>query len=92
MSDNFTKIHDGCSLLISEANYLDSIADCCYMTGKDKMGKKLNGISTDIRIAELKIKKAVGDETYRQFQLAEQSSVNVVNGVLAGIKMIDKPK
>jgi len=91
--ENFVEtIYENCREISDKAIALESLSEAFRTTGNPEMCKILFTHASDLAIIRDSIRKAVNEDTNRQFAQAEQSSTNVVNSAMAGIELASKDK
>lgn len=78
-------INGHCDNLENHADDLIGYANSFASIGNLEFSKKLRNIAFKIQLAQTEIRKEMYLELNRQFEQANQSSLNVLNAALAGI-------
>lgn len=72
------------------ANRLNTIAQALFESGNHHLASRLTNCSQQIANEIMTLQKAHDADFSRQIQLAEESSRNVLQAALAGIKIVKK--
>ena len=76
------RIHDGLRLLRENKYELCALADALYVAGNDRVSEALFRIVGDIEAAHEEIKSAWGQEIADKVRSSEQSTANMIEGML----------
>ena len=87
MSEYLDEINEADQELFVVTEQLRYLSNAFYQTGNDAIGFKLSRAADKIEEANKKIRGAVAKELNRSIKQAEESSVNVFKGVMAGIEL-----
>ena len=87
MSDFLDKTHTERKKLINMANELYDLSNAFWMTGNKMMGTRLKTFADQIYLSSQAIGEAVSKEIDARLKDAQESSVNLVKGVMAGIEL-----
>jgi hypothetical protein len=85
-------IQTNTAVLSTAAHEMECLADSFLDVGNDMVAKKLERWALNLRDVQEIVKAAHSADLYGQVQQAQESSVNVLNGVLAGIEVGIKAK
>jgi hypothetical protein len=62
---------------------LNFLGRAFYATGNEKVGENLCSLSTTLNICIENIQKHTNEQTYQRYKASEESSINMINAVLA---------
>jgi hypothetical protein len=74
------------------ANSLASQSDTFWWLGQDRTAARMESMSKTLNAAAERLRKVVSEKTTQDFRDAEQSALNTLNGVMAGLKIGTGPK
>lgn len=70
--------------------HIEFLANAFSITGNKEVSKELCEIANGLRKNIEEMRKLFDEELRRSVEVAEQNSANVLNGVLAGIRLKEK--
>jgi hypothetical protein len=92
MQEFMDVIHNQCANVRGMVCRLQKYSTAFYLLGNEKVSTELEVMAGELYQHQDNIQKELGKELNRQYKQAQQSSVNVFNAALAGIKVVEAEK
>lgn len=89
MSDFLEVKNKALSGLNLAAYFLEKMSDNLFNVGFEKLSTQIGDTALTIKNNTKSLDEAITKDLYRQFDQAQQSSINVLNAAMAGIKLAE---
>jgi len=83
MKDYLDTIHKSTEEIECNAHILSKLSNAFFIIGNKIMSEKLYHISESLLVSEKNIRDAVRREVHGQFEIAQESSTNLLRAMLA---------